>query len=334
MPPLYVVEQGAKIQKESRRLVVTKDDVVLQSVPLIKVEQVLIFGNVTITTPALVTLMHQGIDVVFCDQYGHYRGRVVGEMSGHSRLRRLQYRRMDDAAFVLQTARTVVRAKLSNMRVVLLRYQRERAHPALQGAIERLAELLEQVERVRSLNSLRGVEGAASAAYFGVLRWLLRDPAWDFRGRVRRPPGDPINVLLSFGYTLLVRYIESAVAAVGLDPYLGCLHCDVYNRPSLALDIAEEFRCVVVDSVVLRCVNGGLIRPENFSRQDDPARPVLLDEAGRNTFIRELEARLATSFIHPASGEQVTYRRCFELQAREMARAIRSGGIYRPFVVR
>ncbi len=96
MPPLYVVEQGAKIQKESRRLVVTKEDEVLQSVPLIKVEQAFIFGNVSITTPALVYLMNQGVDVVFCDQYGHYRGRVVGEASGHSELRRWQYRRVDD----------------------------------------------------------------------------------------------------------------------------------------------------------------------------------------------------------------------------------------------
>ncbi|MGQ9794668.1 MAG: CRISPR-associated endonuclease Cas1 [Anaerolineae bacterium] len=329
MPPLYVVEQGAKIQKESRRLVVTKDGEVLQSVPLIKVDQVLIFGNVSITTPALVFLMNQGIDVVFCDQYGHYRGRVVGETSGHSALRRWQYRRVDDAAFVLQTARAVVHAKLHNTRIMLQRYQRERACPELQDAVDRLTELLHQIERVHSLNSIRGVEGAGAATYFGVFRWLLRDPVWEFTGRVRRPPGDPVNVLLSFGYTLLVRYLESAVEAVGLDPFLGCLHNDAYNRPSLALDIAEEFRCIVVDSVVLRCLNGGLIRPENFSRQDDPARPILLDEAGRNTFIREFETRLATLLIHPRIGERVTYRRCFELQARDMARAMQTGGIYR-----
>ncbi|MCS7259671.1 MAG: CRISPR-associated endonuclease Cas1 [Anaerolineae bacterium] len=334
MPPLYVVEQGAKIQKESRRLVVTKDEQVLQSVPLIKVEQVLIFGNVAITTPALVYLMHQGIDVIFCDQHGHYRGRVVGEMSGHSELRRWQYRRVDDPNFAVSTARAIVHAKLHNTRTLLLRYQREHPHPELQRAIERLGELLQQSERARSLNSLRGVEGAGAAAYFGVFRHLLRDPVWEFSGRMRRPPGDPVNVLLSFGYTLLVRYLESAVAAVGLDPYLGCLHGDAHKRPSLALDIAEEFRCVVVDSVVLRCVNSGLIRPENFSRQDDPARPVLLDEAGRNVFIREFEARLATTFTHPLANERVTYRRCFELQAREMARAMQSGTSYRPFMVR
>lgn len=181
MPPLYVVEQGAKIQKESRRLVVTKDEQVLQSVPLIKVEQVLIFGNVSITTPALVYLMQQGIDVIFCDQYGHYRGRVVGEMSGHSALRRWQYRRVDDPNFALRTARAIVHAKLHNTRTLLLRYQREHPHPALQEAIARLAELLHQLERMRSVNSIRGVEGSGAATYFGVFRHLLRDPVWEFR---------------------------------------------------------------------------------------------------------------------------------------------------------
>ncbi len=334
MPPLYVVEQGAKIHKESRRLVVTKEDEVLQSVPLIKVERVLIFGNVSITTPALTSLMGQGIDVIFCDQYGHYRGRVVGATNGYSTLRRWQYRRVDDAAFVLQTGRAIVRAKLHNMRILLQRYQRERARPELQAAIDRLLDLMHHVERVRSLNSLRGVEGAGTAAYFGVFRWLLRDPQWNFVGRVRRPPGDPVNVLLSFGYTLLLRYLESALEAVGLDPYLGCLHSDAHNRPSLALDIAEEFRCIVVDSVTLRCLNGGQVRMGDFSRQEDPERPVLLSEAGRNAFVREFEARLGVPFTHPLTGEQTTYRRCFELQAQEMARAMRTGDVYRPFTVR
>ncbi len=151
---------------------------------------------------------------------------------------------------------------------------------------------------------------------------------------MRRPPTDPVNVLLSFGYTLLTRQIEAAVEMVGLDPYLGCLHADSYNRPSLALDMTEEFRSIIVDSVVLRCLNNDLILPENFSRQDDPERPVLLDDAGRKRFIEEFEARLAVSFVHPHYQEQTTWRRCFELQARTMAQIIQSDGLYRPFLVR
>ncbi len=334
MAPLYVVEQGAKIKKASRRLVVTKEDQTLQSVPLIKVDQVLLFGNISITTPALTWLMKENIDVAFCDQHGRFRGRVVGQSSGHSQLRRLQYRRVDNATFALNTARAIVRAKLQNSRTLLLRYQRKLQKPDLAAAAERLAELMEKSERVQTVNSLLGVEGIGAAVYFEGLRLLFKHDCWRFERRARRPPTDPVNVLLSFGYTLLAHQVEAAVERVGLDPYLGCLHADSYNRPSMALDLTEEFRSIVVDSVTLRCLNSALITPANFTDQDDAKRPVLLDEAGRNRFIREFEARLALTFTHPARQEKVTYRRCFELQARDMARAIQADGLYRPFVVR
>lgn len=143
-----------------------------------------------------------------------------------------------------------------------------------------------------------------------------------------------MNVLLSFGYALLLRNIESAIYTVGLDPYLGFLHGIRYGRPSLALDILEEFRPIVVDSVVLRAINGHLITAANFSATSDPELPVLLDEEGRRRFILEFERRLATEFIHPTTAERVTYRRCFELQVRELARTIKAGDYYRPFTVR
>lgn len=334
MPPLYVVEQGAKLNKQGRRLVVSKEGETLQSVPLIKIDQVLLFGNVGLTTPALTWLMGRGIDVIFCKQDGTYRGRVVGPSTGHSRLRRLQYRRVENAAFSLETARIIVRAKLQNSRTLLRRYRRRQGQPALDPSIERLSELLDQSTRANGLPRLMGLEGAGAAAYFAGLRHLFARKEWLFEKRVRRPPTDPVNVLLSFGYTLLTRQMEATVERVGLDPYLGCLHRDSYNRPSLALDLVEEFRAIVVDSVVLRCLNSELITPADFSRQDDPGRPVLLGEAGRNRFIREFEGRLALTFTHPALGEKVTYRRCLELQARDMARAFQAGNAYRPFVVR
>ncbi|GAB4434088.1 MAG: CRISPR-associated endonuclease Cas1 [Anaerolineae bacterium] len=314
---------------------VKKDEQELQSIPLLKIDQVLIFGNVGITTPALTWLMSQEIEVIFCDQHGRFKGRVVGPSSGHSKLRRLQYRRAETPAFALNAARAMVQAKLRNSRTLLLRYNRELHQPELAAAAERLAELQGRADRVNTVNSLLGVEGVGAAVYFEALPRLFKHDHWRFSTRERRPPTDPINVLLSFGYTLLSRQLEFAVERVGLDPYLGFLHADSYNRPSLALDLTEEFRSIVVDSVVLRCINSELITPANFTAQpDNPERPVLLDEAGRNRFIQEFEARLAITFTHPALQEKVTYRRCFELQARDMARAIQSDGLYQPFVVR
>lgn len=335
MPPIYLLEQGTKLHKESRRLVVKRDEEEIFSVPIIKVDRVYIFGNVGLTTPALTWLMEQNIDVVFCTQYGQYKGRVVGQSSGHSHLRRLQYRRVDNTIFAVNTARAIIKGKLHNSRVLLQRYQRRFENTALLPAIDRLAELIDRADRSQTVNSLMGVEGMGAAVYFEVFPLLIKYPdKWQFTKRVRRPPTDPVNVLLSFGYTLLTRQIEAAVEMVGLDPYLGCLHADSYNRPSLALDLTEEFRSIIVDSVVLRCLNNDLILPENFSRQDDPERPVLLDDAGRKRFIEEFEARLAVSFVHPHYQEQTTWRRCFELQARTMAQIIQSDGLYRPFLVR
>ena len=335
MATLYITTQGAKLHKESRRLKVTKDDEEITTIPLIKVEQVHIFGNVSVTTPALTWLMSENIDVIFSNQHGKYRGRIIGETGGQSQLRRWQYRRVDNTIFAANTARVIVKAKLHNSRTLLMRYRRRNNLPQLTDPIDRLAGLIDRADRSQTVNSLRGVEGIGAAVYFEAYRQLIQNPDFQFNKRTRRPPTDPTNVLLSFGYTLLVHQLHSAVEAVGLDPFLGTLHTDAYNRPSMALDLAEEFRSIIVDSIVLRCINARLITADNFSRQpENPDRPILLDDAGRNTFLREFEQRLALTFTHPANGEKVTYRRCFELQARDMARAIQADGIYQPFTVR
>ncbi|MBP8972439.1 MAG: CRISPR-associated endonuclease Cas1 [Anaerolineae bacterium] len=151
----------------------------------------------------------------------------------------------------------------------------------------------------------------------------------------RAAPPDPVNVLLSFGYTLLTRELEASVSLVGLDPYLGLLHVTEYGRPSLALDLMEEFRAIVVDSVVLRCLNNDLITPADFSPGTTPDRPVLLSDNGKRHLIRTFEERVETTIRHPVTQEQMTYRRAFEIQTRLLARCLREGQPdYQPFRVR
>lgn len=187
--------------------------------------------------------------------------------------------------------------------------------------------------RTTRLSSLRGVEGRASAVYFQSFHQLLQH-GWTFEKRIRRPPTDPVNVLLSFGYTLLTRGLEAVVATVGFDPYIGILHQIQYGRPSLALDFAEEFRAILVDSVVLQCLNRGDLTPADFTRQQDSRRPLLLGDAGKRRFIKAYEERLATEIKHPVSRERMTYRRAMERQARLLARCLRDGTTtYRPFEV-
>ncbi len=334
--PLYLVEQGSVLSKDGRRLVVAKDGDVLARVPLLQVSQVIVFGNVEITTPAMKLLLDEGVETVFLSLRGRFYGRLVGAQSGHGSLRVAQVLRSRDPDFALATAQAFVRGKLHNMKVFLQRYARRREQPSLAEAAAGVDGLLERVERTRAISSLSGVEGQGTAIYFGAWKELVQAP-WDFSKRIRRPPVDPVNVLLSFGYTILSQNVLGAVLTAGLDPYVGFLHQLSYNRPSLALDMMEEFRPLIVDSVVLRCLNNHIVTPEDFTRTGDPKRPIRLAPEGVKRFIRELEHRFTQEFKHPGSGERITYRRLFLLQAYQLARTLPFEGppqVYRPFLAR
>lgn len=318
MPPLYVIEQGAKLNHEGRRLCVTKDERELSSVPLAHVNQVVLMGNIGLTTPTIKLLLAENIDVVFLTQDGEYCGQLVSAGTPHVHLRRKQYRCQEDAAFGLSLAQRIVGGKIMNLRTLLQRHNRELNDAVIEAAIEALANALSRAPRTTTLNSLNGVEGAATAAYFGAWKRLLKHD-WKFEKRNRRPPTDPINVLLSFGYTLLARAAHSAIETVGLDPYAGFLHTVAYNRPSLALDLMEEFR-PVIDGVILWSCNSEQISPADFSSNPgDAARPIVMSETAKKKFIHAYENRMKEELIHPRAGERMTLRRAIITQARALA---------------
>lgn len=334
--PLYITEQGAKLSREGKRLLIRKEETQLAQVSTLQVSQVIIFGNIQVTTQALHLLLEEGIETVMLSQSGQFYGRLVGKPSGHGELRVGQVVRSRESAVALGLAQSFVTGKLHNMKVFFQRYARRLDSEEMRGAVSGIDALLERVPRTQTINSLMGVEGQASAIYFGQWKNLLHAP-WQFGNRNRRPPTDPVNVLLSFGYTLLQQNILGAVLAAGMDPYIGFLHQINYNRPSLALDLMEEFRPIVIDSVVLRCLNNDIIKTEHFSPGEDENRPLQLSREGIQLFIRELESRLTQEFQHPISGERITYRRLFLLQAYELAACLKleeSERVYRPFVVR
>ena len=340
MPTLYLVEQGAELRCDGERLVVQREDMVLQELPLVKIEQVVIFGNVQLTTPAIKRLLDRKVDVVFLTLAGRFHGRLAGEPPPHVALRRMQYRRGDDSDWALRAARAMVIGKLRNQRALLQRFRRDRVAPPpeLDESIAALEEMMHKAERSQGRSALMGAEGFGTRRYFAGLRLLLRDAEWGFTVRARRPPTDPVNVLLSLGYTLLLNNVLGAVQTVGLDPYLGFLHVDVYNRPSLALDLMEEFRPLLVDSLVLRCCNAGTVGLADFSANDDPDRPVLLSDEGKRNFVRAFEERMRLEVLHPEGADsgpgRVSYRRCIELQARRLARAVQRGAAYEPLITR
>jgi CRISPR-associated protein Cas1 len=338
MPTTYIIEQGAELVCDGECLAVHKDEAMLQSLPLIKLDQIVIVGNVGISTPAIKRVLDRNIDVIFVTQRGRFHGKLIGRTSPHVALRHLQYRRADDPAWMLETARALVRGKLHNCRALLQRYRRDRVAPPpeLTHSIDALGASLQRVERVRGRSALMGVEGFGTQRYFAGLRAIIAEE-WGFAGRVRRPPTDPVNVLLSLGYTLLLANVLGALEMVGLDPFLGYLHTTAYNRPSLALDLMEEFRPVLVDTVVVQAVRTA-ITSDDFTVTDDAERPVMLSDAGKRAFVRAFEERMQTLVQHPEGRDsgpgQVDYRRCIALQARRMARAVQRGAIYQPFTIR
>ena len=233
--PLYLVEQGSRLTKRGRRLSVVKESEVVAQVALVQVSQVIVFGNVSITTPALQLLLREGIEVVLLSRTGRFYGRLIGEQNGNGALRVAQLRRSREPDFALITARQFVTGKLHNLRVLLQRYARRAAStssrwdPApLIHAVDGIGAMLRRADACRTINSLSGVEGRGTAVYFRVWKELLKPP-WGFERRLRRPPPDPVNVLLSFGYTLLTQNIWGAVLTAGLDPYVGSAMC---NRSS------------------------------------------------------------------------------------------------------
>jgi len=322
MPPLYITQQGAKLRIQERRLVVEHEGDRLLNIPLGHVSSVMLFGNIGLTTPAISLLLENNLEVVFLSVDGDYKGRLSGEITPHVPIRRAQYRCLDDPNFPLSFSKGIVLAKLVHQRTLLRRHAGDQNQLPIWDSLEQLERAAAQVNARTTLSALRGVEGAATAGYFRGLRCLI-DSQWRFEKRVRRPPTDPVNVLLSLGYTLLTQAAVGAVQAVGLDPYAGFFHEMVYNRPALALDLVEEFR-PVVDGVVLWCLNGGQLTPGDFT-PGPPERPIMLGENGRKRFLQAFENRLETRYTHPQRGERLTLRQCLIEQASQIAQRVQSG---------
>ncbi len=322
MAVVYLTTQGAQAHLENGRLVVSREQETLTRLPLNQISLLVLFGNIGLTTPLMGALLDKGAEIVFLTRRGRFRGRLHGHDTPHVALRRRQYAALEDPDWVLKMVRGLVTAKIQHQRGLLQRYRRRKAEtPAdVDAAIARLQEALQTAGRKRSANALRGVEGTAARAYFGGLKALFR-PACRFSGRNRRPPRDPVNVLLSLGYTILLQKAQSAVQAVGLDPYAGFLHVADYGRPSMALDLMEEFR-PIVDGMVLKVCNQGLLGPDDFQPGNEE-RPIVLGEAGLRRFLKDLESRFAQRFLHPVRKERLTLNQSLVEQAYQIARRLR-----------
>ncbi|MCP4422783.1 MAG: CRISPR-associated endonuclease Cas1 [Chloroflexi bacterium] len=332
MPTLYVSEPGSHLAKEYSRLLVIKDDEVLMRVPIQRVSQVVLIGRVGVTTPALHTLLKQETPLLLVQRSGKLVGRLLPPTPANLPLRQEQYRRNDDAAFCLALAQSIVAAKIHNQRTLALRLARR--HDRIDASrLNPLTEASQQAPISDNLETLLGIEGQAARRYFYVYRQAFA-PEWVFQKRTRRPPKDPVNALLSLGYSFLTQAMITALEAVGLDPYLGFFHAEKYGRPALALDLVEEFRAPIVDSLTLTLFNHRILKEKHF--QQEPGQPgVQLTSRGFRIFLRKYSDKLESQFKSRELGRAITYRKLFEVQARKLARVVQGKDeAYRPFRMR
>lgn len=329
---LYIQEQGSILAREDERLIVKKEGNTLLEVPAAKIDQIFIFGNCTVTTPAMTYCLKEEIPIILLSSRGNYYGVIDSPLGENVSLHRQQFTRAADPDFSLQTAKALVTAKLQNSRLLLQRHQRRKHIPLVATVIDRLGELNVRLQHAATREEVNGYEGAGAAQYFAALGQLV-DPAFRFTTRTRQPPTDPVNSLLSFGYTLLFYNLYGLIVARGLHPYVGHLHLMRDRHPSLASDLIEEFRAPIVDSLVLTLVNTKTLTPTDFSRLVDG--PCLLKDTARKTFIRAFEQKMATQITHPHTGLVVDYRRCLDLQVCQMLDWIRGDAEeYKPMRVR
>ncbi|MDZ4687410.1 MAG: CRISPR-associated endonuclease Cas1 [Planctomycetaceae bacterium] len=314
--PLYVQDQGAYVGKDGERLTVKPVQGKPISVPFIDVSQVCLLGNVQITAAAIKALAERSIPLCHFSYGGWFHAVTAGLSHKNVELRMQQYRAAFDPRQSLAVSRGFIAAKIRNSRTLLRRHGAEEHKKDL----DRLADFLQKTERVTSLESLMGLEGMAAKVYFaGFARLLRGGETFQLDGRNRRPPTDPVNALLSFVYSLLVKELTITLQAVGFDPFLGFLHQPRYGRPSLALDLAEEFRPLIGDSTVLMLINNEEVSPRSFISRSGS---VALTDPGRKAVLAAFERRLETEITHPIFGYKITYRRVFEVQARLLARVL------------
>lgn len=320
--PVYVQARSAKVTKKEETLEIYVEDAKSGSARLNEISQVVLMGSVYVTTPCLHTLMERDIPVSWHSFGGWFIGHTVGTGHKNVEIRTAQYKASFDTGSCLRVARGLVVAKIQNCRTLLRRNWKDGDAP--ETLMDQFRQDIDATRRAASLAELLGMEGNSAARYFGSFRKMLnRGPdtgeefAFDFTKRNRRPPTDPVNALLSFAYSLLVRTWTITLSGVGFDPYRGFYHQPRYGRPALALDMMEPFRPLIADSSVIQAINNGEVKPTDFI---SAAGSVALDNDGRKRFIACFERRLGHEVTHPAFGYKVSYRRLLELQARLLAR--------------
>lgn len=357
MSTLYLVKQGTMLRKDHGRFVIeggrfeenstTSNDIdklgksdksgklsqasAPLEIPIKEVGRILVLGRVQISTSAIEVCLEQQIPVIFMSQTGDYKGHLWSSEFCDLSTEAAQFGRRHDAQFQLEVARQIVWGKGMNSKLTLQRLNRKRKVDGIGVKQKRIDQHLVAVQNATDLNSLRGYEGAIAKLYFSALGQLIANPAFSLCDRTRRPPKDPVNSLLSFGYTLLFNNVLSLILAEGLNPYLGNLHRSDRKQPHLAFDLVEEFRAPIVDSLVMMLINKKILHPTDFTYPNAEGG-VYLEAGSRRVFLKYFEERLSETITHPKTQQQLSYRRAIQIQVQTYKRCLQSSEHYQPFI--
>ncbi len=327
MAVLYICQQGTSVHRDGERLSVKDGTRQVASVRLAELERVLAYGNINFTTAALKTLLKSGIPVSLLSSRGAIRGMVESPAGKNAARRMEQYRKSDDPAWRLEFSRRVVDGKVRNSGEWINRYHRRHPFPDMQGYRDTISAVLRRIAKSEDIDTLLGLEGLAARVHYHMMSMMI-PPEWHFTGRNRRPPRDPVNSMLSLGYTLLCTEIHGVLESFGLDPYVGFYHVREYGRPSLACDIEEEFRTIVVDRLVHYLVKQGMVKPRHFFMESKEKGCRFREEPLKKFFTsydRWINSDLG--FKEPATLRNLIWR-----QADRLTRSIDRNKEYRPLL--
>ncbi|MBM4168421.1 MAG: type I-C CRISPR-associated endonuclease Cas1 [Ignavibacteria bacterium] len=335
---LYITSDDAYVRKERETFVVEVNGSKVFQAPIHSIENIVCFGFKPLTPQLMAFCAENNVGVSYFSENGRFLARVQGAQQGNVLLRKAQYAISDNELQSLAIARPIIAAKVANCRGLLLRHQRN--HPdectdALIATADILGSRLTDIERAQRLDELRGHEGECAGEYFGVLGSLMTAQKEDFAftKRTRRPPLDPANALLSFLYALLTNDVRSALEAVGLDPQVGFLHRLRPGRPSLALDMMEEFRPYLGDRIMLNLINLKQVARKDFEIRE--SGEVRMSDDARKTVITAYQKRKQEEITHPFLGEKMTIGLLPHIQSQLLARHIRGDiPVYPPFYLK
>jgi len=331
MATIYLIEQGTSIYKDYQRFIIHVPDKPRLEVPVREVQQIMVFGNIQLSTSVIQVCFQEKIPVIYMSQSGLYHGHLWSDELTNLDNQLMQIEKRGDDSFQLNVSRAIVLGKLMNSKQLLMRFNRKRKIQDVEKAIFGINQDIDALNYVDNLDSLRGYEGMGAARYFPAFGKLITNSAFTFAQRFRQPPIDEVNSLLSFGYTLLFNNVMSFIIAEGLSPYIANFHYGEKQKPYLAFDLMEEFRSPVVDSLVLNIINHSLFKTKDFDIVASTGG-VYLSQSARKIFLNQFETRMNEEVSHPDLISPVTYRHAIQLQIRRYKRCLLSEVPYESFL--